>query len=204
MPAILIVDDHLLIRYGLRQILKHEYRQVIFGEAKTGPEAQIRLTKRRWDLVIFGIALASEDDFYTLQEIRYKYPFTPVLVLSTNNDSLSAMRAKNMGACGYISKSANHADHLKAVKSLLDGHEYFGDFSCGGAAVEKAPRHASLSTREYAVMMAFARGKRSGEIAAELKLSIKTVSTYKSRLLNKLMLSSTADLIRYVIDQRLS
>jgi len=205
MPSILIVDDHLLIRYGLRQMLSHEYRGLVIGEAKSAEEAEIWLAKRpSWDLVILALALPGQDGFYVLQEIRHRYVSTRVLVLTMHADPHYALRARQMGASGYVCKSASRGDLLKAVKSVLAGKEYFGDFSSRGTVSEIVPRHACLSTREYAVMLAFAEGKRASEIASELNLSAKTVSTYKRRLLNKLELHSTADLVRYVIDQRLS
>lgn len=202
MPSILIVDDHLLVRQGLKQMLGQEFRGLVFGEAKTSGEAATRLARQPWDLVILGIALPGKDGFYVLQEIRRKCPSTRALVVSMYADPQYVARARQMGASGYVSKSAGRAELLRAFKAVLAGKEYFRDPI--GTVAGTEPRHAGLSTREHAVMLAFAAGKRATEIAADLHLSVKTVSTYKRRVLDKLKLGSTADLVRYVIDQRLS
>ena len=115
-----------------------------------------------------------------------------------------SLRAQQMGASGYICKNASRADLLRAFKSVLAGKKYFDDQLSAGTGGKTVPKHADLSTREYRVMLAFAAGERASEIAGELNLSVKTISTYKRRLLDKLELHSTADLVRYVIDNRLS
>jgi len=204
MPSVLIVDDHLLFRQGLKQMLSQEYRGLAFGEAKTSDEAAALLARQPWDLVILDIAIPSKDGFYVLQEIRRRHPYTRVLVLTMHADSEYSLRAQQMGASGYICKNASRADLLRAFKSVLAGKKYFDDQLSAGTGGKTVPKHADLSTREYRVMLAFAAGKRASEIAGELNLSVKTISTYKRRLLDKLELHSTADLVRYVIDNRLS
>jgi DNA-binding NarL/FixJ family response regulator len=204
MPSVLIVDDHLLVRQGLKHMLNQEYRGLVFGEAKSSAEAMTFLARRRWDIVTLDVSMPGQDGFYVLQEIRRRYPATRVLVLSVHADPQYAARARQMRASGYICKNAGRAEVLKAFKRLLNGEEHF-DGSLSLPAVSSAvSRPPALSKREHAVMLAFAAGKRTGEIAAELNLSAKTVSTYKRRLLDKLGLRSTADLVRYAIDQRLS
>jgi DNA-binding NarL/FixJ family response regulator len=204
MPSVLIVDDHLLVRQGLKQMLSQEYRGLVFGEAKSSDEAAVRLARQPWDLVILDIAIPSKDGFYVLQDIRCRHPSTRVLVLSVHADPQYAARAEQLGASGYVCKNAGRADLLRAFKSVLAGKRYFADLLSPGTLAETVPGHACLSTREYEIMLAFAAGKRPGEIAAELDLSAKTVSTYKRRVLNKLGLKSTAHLVRYVIDHKLS
>ena len=115
-----------------------------------------------------------------------------------------SVRAQQMGAYGYVYKNASRADLFKAFKSVLGGKKYFVDPLVPQKTVEAVARHADLSNRECGVMLAFAAGRRVNEIAADLNLSVKTVSTYKRRLLDKLELHSTADLVRYVIDNQLS
>jgi DNA-binding NarL/FixJ family response regulator len=198
MPSILIVDDQTLARQGLKQMLRHEFRDLVSSEAQTADEALICLARQPCDIVILEVAIAGQCGFGILKQIRSLYPSTRVLVLSTDAEPQSAIRAKQMGASGYVCKSASRADHLKALKGVLAGGEYFGDFSA-----EIMPKHACLSVREYTVMLAFAEGKRMGAIASDLNLSVKTVSTYKRRLLDKLELDTTAELVRYVLDRRL-
>jgi DNA-binding NarL/FixJ family response regulator len=202
MPSVLIVDDHLLIRSGLRQLLSQEYRGLVIREAATAEEAETWLAKRHWDLVILAVALPDKDGFYVLQEIRRCKASTRALLLSMDTEPENVIRARQMGASGYVAKNAARADLLKAIQTVLAGREYFQGFTFTGPEAE--PRHDELSTRERGILLALAAGKRTGEIAAELNLSVTAVSTYKRRVLNKLGLHSTADLVRYAIDHRLS
>src|ERR1019366_5297838 len=153
--SILIVDDHLLLRQGLKQVLSHEFRDLAFGEAKSSHEAIAHIHLQPWRLVILDIGLPDSDGFVVLQEVRARRPETAVLMLSMHADSLYAARSLRLGAAG------------------------------------------DLSDQECKVMLLIADGRRTGEIAAELNLSAKTVSTYKLRVLNKLGLTSTSDLVRY-------
>jgi DNA-binding NarL/FixJ family response regulator len=201
--SILIVDDHLLIRLGLRQLLSDEYRDVVFGESGTAEEALLQVKAQMWDLVVLAISL--QDGFSVLRDVHARCPQTAVLVLSTYADSLHTARSLQLGASGYVSKSACRSDLLKAVRRVLAGHEHFAESGRQGVDIPRsAALHANLSAQEYTVLMALAAGSCTGKLAAELNLSGKTVSTYKRRVLNKLGLESTADLVRYVIDHKLS
>jgi DNA-binding NarL/FixJ family response regulator len=204
--SVLIVDDHLLLRQGVKQLLNTEYRDLAFGEAKNAEQAVVQFHAHPWRLVILDIGLPGKDGFSVLQEIRARRPQTPVLMLSMHADSLYAARSRLLGAAGYVSKSSGRSTLLKAVKSVLAGQKCFSDPIRLGAVGTPTPvaLHASLSTQESKVLLAIAAGARTGEIAAQLKLSAKTVSTYKGRVLNKLGLTSTAGLVRYVIDHHLA
>src|ERR1022692_4411054 len=125
MPSVLIVDDHLLIRQGLKQMLSQEYRDLVVGEAGSSDEAAARLAKRPWDIVTLDIAIPGKDGFYVLQEVRRRHPSTRVLVLSVHADPQYAVRARQLGASGYVSKNAGRAELLKAFTSVLAGKEYF-------------------------------------------------------------------------------
>jgi two-component system invasion response regulator UvrY len=201
---VLIVDDHLLVRNGLKHVLSEEYRGVVFGEARTADEALAQLAKPPWDLVVLDISMPGQDGFYVLQETLLRLPGTRVLMLSIHADPPYAARALQMGASGYVCKDAGRSDLLKAVKNVLAGKKHFDESLPSNSDALTTTGHARLSAREYKVLLAFAAGKRTGEIAAELNLNIKTISTYKRRLLDKLHLKSTADLVHYVIDHRLS
>jgi len=126
-----------------------------------------------------------------------------VLILSSHADSEYVLRAWQLGASGYLGKSAGRAELLRAVKSVCAGEKYFPRLPPHVWAGETAPGHTRLSTREYGVMLAFVAGKSPREMAAEFNLSVKTISTFKRRLLNKLGLRSIADLVRYAIDHNL-
>ena len=204
--SILIVDDHLLIRLGLKQVLGHEFRDAVFGEAETAEEVLARIKAQPWHLVILDVSLPDDDDgFSVLREICARRPQAAVLVLGMHPDSEYAARCLQLGAAGYISKSSGRSDLLKAVGDVLDGKKHFSESVRREARSQRsAGLHADLSAQEYKVLLALAAGRRTGEVAAELNLSAKTVSTYKRRVLNKLGLESTAGLVRYVIDHRLS
>jgi DNA-binding NarL/FixJ family response regulator len=202
---ILIVDDHLLVRQGLKQLLNDEYRDIVFGEAESAEEALAQIKAQPWRLVILDVGLPNADGFSVLREIRTHRPQALVLMLSLHADSLYATRSLQLGAMGYISKSSSRSELLKAVRSVLDGRKYYSESVW--REVNKAgsvPKNADLSVQESKVLLALAEGRRIGEVAADLKLSPKTVSTYKRRILDKLALQSTADLVRYVIDHKLS
>jgi DNA-binding NarL/FixJ family response regulator len=203
--AILIVDDHLLVRQGLRQVLSQEFRDIVVAEAGTAEEALDRVKSRPWGLVILDIGLPDGDGFSVLREIRALGRRTAVLMLSMYTDSLYASRSSQLGAAGYISKTSSRSDLVKAVRNVLEGRRHFAESTCRGVG-SPGPivRHKSLSAQEWKVLLALAAGRGAGEIAADWDLSVKTVSTYKRRVLNKLGLKSTVDLVRYVIDNRLS
>ena len=203
--SILIVDDHLLVRQGLKQLLSHEFRDIAFGEVRTAEEALAQIKARPWRLVILDIGLPDQDGFFVLREIRAHRPETVTLVLSMNPDSLYALRSLQLGAAGYVSKSSGRSDLLKAIRTVLDGKQYFSEAIRKGVEDPRSVSpHTDLSAQECKVMLAIAAGKRTSEIAAEFGVSDKTISTYKRRTLNKLGLKTTSDLVRYVIENNLS
>lgn len=202
MLSILIIDDHAVVRQGLRHMLGQEFRDLVFGEARTAAEALAALAKRSWSLVVLDIALADTEGFELLQQIRSLYPDRKVLVFSVHFEPEYATRAKRLGADGFVSKSASRADLIKAVRKVLDGGAYFRP---PVSVVEPAPAPPpDLSVREQRVLLALAAGRHIGTIATDMTISIKTVSTYKHRIFNKLGLTSTADLVRYAIDHHLT
>ncbi len=202
MPSVLILDDNLLVRVGLKQLLAHEFRGMVFGEAKSGEKAALRLASRLWNLVVINISVPGKDPFQMLQEIHAAYPSVRVLMLSANADPRYAMRAKRLRASGYVSTNSTRAQLLKAFHDVLSGKEHFSTSSRLGREGRNTPRSTDLSTLERGIMWACVAGTRMKKIAAELNLSVKTVSTYKRRLLNKLQLNSIAELVRYAIDHK--
>src|SRR5664280_809659 len=202
--SILIVDDHLLIRLGLKQLLGNEFRNVVFGEGETAAQALVQIKAQPWRLVILDVSLPDDQDALSvLREVRANRPQTAVLVLGDGSPSQDATRSLQLGASGYISKSSGRSDLLKAVSNVLDGKKHFSESVRREARSQRsAALHADLSAQEYKVLLALAAGTRTGEVAAELNLSAKTVSSYKRRVLNKLGIESTAALVRYAIDNK--
>ena len=198
--SVLIVDADLLSREGLKRVLRQEYRNVEFGEARTADEALVRIKAQHWRLVILDTSLPDNDGFAVLQEFRRHRPETAVLMRSIDGDSVHGARSRELGAAGYISKSCGRSDLLKAFRSVLDGKDYFNK----SVTYHRPAVQANLSAQELRVFLALAAGSRPGEIASELSLSAKTVSTYKRRIMDKLDLKSIADLVRYQITNKLS
>ena len=211
MVSVLIIDDHPVVRRGLRQTLREEIRDAVFADARNAKEALLAVVKQPWDIVMLDIAMPDRDGFEILQDVRRQRPDIKVLILSVHADHRFADRAMQLGASGYISKDVSLSQLLKAVRQVLAGEKYLSrvksekQFAGPPALLGVGdPLYVALSPREHEIMLAVAAGKSIGEIAAILRLSAKTVSTYKCRVLNKLHVDSTAALTRYVIDHNLS
>jgi len=210
MMSILIVDDHEVVRRGLKQTFSDEWREIVFGEARSAREALLALAKRPWDLVIVDVGMPDRDGFEILQEMRRQRPEIKVLMLSVHSDHRYADRAMQLGARGYIAKDAALSEFVRGVRHVLAGKKYLSraiskKLAASPPSVQPDGQalHLALSARERETLLALAAGKGVGQIAAELQLNIKTVSTYKRRVLNKLQVNSTAELVRYVIDHGL-
>ena len=202
MPSVLIIDDDLLIRQGLRSLLEEEYGSVVFAEATVAEYAMAEVAKRKWDLIILDVSHPNKDGFSLLDRIRRRHPLAPVLVMDAHGDPRQARRAQKMGAAGFAGKDAAREDLSQAFRNVIEGRKHFGGFPEDSRML--SPDLKSLSPRESRVMLALASGKRTTDIAADLNLSIKTVCTYRRRILDKLMLESTADLVRHVLYNNLS
>jgi|ERR1022692_1958365 DNA-binding NarL/FixJ family response regulator len=209
MLSVLMIDDQAVVRYGLRKILSEEFHAIRFGEARTVAGALREVARHRWDVVTLAMSIGDEDGFSLLREIRRRHPEAKVLVVSFHQEPSYVRNALQLGALGYIPKNASRAQLIRAIRAVHAGKQYL----CPSLrekveaqpvrAIEPTPLQKPLSVREQSVMQALACGEKTGEIAAGLNLSAKTISTYKRRLLNKLGLQSTADLVRYVIEHRL-
>jgi DNA-binding NarL/FixJ family response regulator len=208
MPAILLVDDHTVVRQGLKQILAEEFETVAFGEAQNGEEALVQVSKRRWDVVMLDVSLPARNGLEVLQDIRDKYPGLPVLLLSVHPEQQYAVRALKSGAAGYITKDAPRQELVKAIRKAISGGKYVSASlaealaSSLGNGLTNSPEEL-LSNREYEVMRALASGGRIKEIAQNLGLSVKTVSTYRRRLLDKMKMVTNAELTRYAMEHDL-
>jgi DNA-binding NarL/FixJ family response regulator len=208
MLSVLVVDDHFVARHGLKQALREEFRDIAFGEAATAAEALIEIAKQRWAVIILDISIPATSGFQVLEEIRKKSSTARVLVLSVHSEPQYAARAFRLGALAYVTKDAGRAEILAAFRSVLAGRKYV---SASLARRLKAQSEAAydvgpevLSSRERTVLLALAAGKRVTEIAKELNLDARTVTTYRRRILNKLHLHTVADIVRYVMDHQIS
>ena len=195
MVWVLIVEDHFLVREGLKQLISHDYPAARFGEAATVRQALLLLPERPWNLVLLDIGLPDGDGLSVLERARRDRPESPVLIVTGHSGQLFAEQAREMGAAGFVRKSAEGVELGRAIHSVLAGSEYFTRRSDTAKSA-----HSLLSPQEFKVMLAIAAGKRPSDIAREADLSTKTISTYKRRVFAKLGLKSTAELIRFISD----
>jgi DNA-binding NarL/FixJ family response regulator len=203
MPRILVVDDHPVVREGIGRVLTSALPQVVLGDAEGATDARARMRREPWDLVILDITLGRDDGIHELQWMRESYPSVPVLIVSMHPPEQFASRTAQEGAAGYVSKDSPPHELARAVGCVLAGGTYAPmprDDAARGAA---RPPHHLLSDREYQVLRMIGQGRTVTEIAVELSISVKTVSTYRGRILDKMNMRTSAELMRYVIAQRL-
>jgi two-component system invasion response regulator UvrY len=205
---ILVVDDHAIFREGLKRILSEEFHAASFGEAGNATEALDQIWKHKWDVVLLDIAMHGRTGLDVLKEIRSSGSGTPVLILSGHPEDQYAVRVLKAGAAGYLTKESASRELCQAVKKLLNGGKYITAGVAEHLASELQSRgndpHEALSNREYQVMLLIAAGKVPKEIGQELSLSPKTISTYRSRILEKLKVRNNAEIMRYVMDRKLA
>ncbi len=208
MIKVLIADDHPIVRQGLRQILAGTADMVVAGEAVNGQEALEQVQAGEWDVLVLDITLPDRSGFDILKEVKREQPHLPVLMLSIHAEEQFAVHLLKAGASGYLTKENAPDELVKAIRKVMDGGKYISPglaetLAFGLDAASDQPRHETLSDREFQVMQLMASGKTPMEIAEVLSLSAKTVSTYRTRLLEKLNLKTNAELIRYAIEHGL-
>jgi len=201
---ILLVDDHPVVRYGIRQIVLDGLKSVSIGEASDAAHAMANIRASSWDVVVLDVTLPGASGLDVLKEIRRDYPDLPVLVLSMHPAAQFARRALAAGASGYLTKDSAPTELVTAIEEIRNGRRYLGArrLALDDRAAPSAP-HDALSDREYQVLRMLGSGQKVSEIAGALGLSVKTVSTYRIRLLDKLQMRSNAELMRYAIENRL-
>ena len=204
---ILIVDDHAVVRRGLREILVEEFPGVHVGEAASVAEAVGMTRAGRWDLVILDLNLPGGSGLDALKEIKQLQPRLPVLVLSIYPEDQYAVRVLEAGASGYLTKEMAPAGLVEAARKSIAGGRYVSPALAERLALRLAPGrrdapHETLSDREFQVLRMIASGRTVGQIAQELGLSVKTVSTYRTRLPDKMGLKNNAELTRYAFANR--
>jgi two-component system invasion response regulator UvrY len=202
---VLLVDDHPVIRQGIRRILTNAFTDLDVAEAETGEQAIALCATDIWDLVVLDLSLPGLSGLEVIRDIRLVQPHARILVVSVHPPHQFARRALSVGAVAYLEQSAAPEEMVKAVTEVLAGRSYVttpaSDGPRGRAA--RGLQHERLSDREYQVLRMLGVGKTVSEIAAELALSVKTVSTYRTRVLEKMDLRTTAELMHYVINQGL-
>ena len=205
---ILVIDDHEIVRRGVKQILEEVFPHVEVGEADTGQNGIAAVRQEPWDLAIVDISLPDQSGLELLCELHSTAPQLPLMVLSLHPEEQYAVRAFRAGAMAYLTKQTAPEELARAVKQVLTGRMYvtasLGERMAGSLSKNStSPVHHTLSEREFEVLVLLAQGQSVKHIAQSLALSIKTVSTYRARLLDKLQLSTTAELIRYALDHHL-
>lgn len=204
MKRILIVDDHPIVRDGLKQILADTEDLVVGAEASSADDALALVRDSEWDLVVLDITLPGRTGIDLLRDLKRERPLLPVLMLSIHPEDELGVRAVKAGASGYLSKECAADDLVHAIQLIVGGSKYISR-SLAERLIEEIqrdtnkPPHESLSDREYEVMALIASGKSMKEVAAALSLSKSTVSTYRLRVLEKLKAKSNAEITRYAL-----
>jgi len=205
---ILLTDDHAVVRRGLRQILAAEFKKAEFGEASNAQEAIKKLGEEPWDIAVLDVTMPGRGGLEVLKEIKQTRPKLPVLMLSMHPEDQFAVRLLKAGASGYMNKESAPEELVGAVKKLLSGGRYVSPALAEKMAsylaldVQTTP-HERLSDREFLVLRLIASGKPVGAIARELSLSVKTISTYRTRILEKTGMTNNAELTHYALQNHL-
>jgi two-component system, NarL family, invasion response regulator UvrY len=209
MIRVLIADDHAIVRKGFLQIVNETPDMRVVGEAANGQEVLEKVREMDCDVLVLDISMPRFSGLESLREIRYLRPDLPVLILSMHSEDQYAIRSLKAGAAGYLNKETAVDELVTAIRKVVSGGKYLSVSAAEKIALEignssdKAP-HERLSNREYSVLLMIGSGKSISDIADELSLSVKTVSTYRTRILEKMNMNTNADLIRYVIENSLS
>jgi len=208
MIKVLIADDHPIVRKGLKQILQDTVDIAVIGEASTGPEALQKVLEQDFDIVLLDISMPGRSGLEVLNELKNLKPHLQVLILSIYPEAQYAVRALKSQAAGYLTKASAPEELITAIRKVAQGGKYVSAALAEKLAFEvtgdpsKLP-HETLSDREYQVLCLIAAGKTVTEIGKELALSLKTVSTYRARILEKMNLKNNAEIVRYALQQRL-
>jgi DNA-binding NarL/FixJ family response regulator len=209
MIRVLIVDDHAVVRRGVKQIVGQESDMTVIGEARNAEEMLAFVRRQDCDVVVEDISMPGRSGLEALQELKREHPKLQVLVLSVHPEERYAVRALRLGAAGYVTKDSAAEELVQAIRKVMSGGRYLSsnlattlvnNLTAGAGS----PRHEVLSARERQVLCLVGSGRSVAEIAQDLALSIKTVGTYRTRILEKLQMRTTADLIHYAVTNRLA
>src|SRR5687768_5359209 len=204
MPRVLIVDDHPVVREGVGRVLAAAIPDVEIGDADGGGQAMALMQNSAWDVVLLDLTLTGDDGTVLLRRLRQAYPHVPVVIISMHPAEQFARRVLQAGAAGYVFKGSAPEEIVLAVQTVLAGGRYSTDPAVAPPAGDAARLpHELLSDREYQVLRMIGQGRTVSEIAADLSLSVKTISTYRARILEKMGIRTSAELMRYVIAHKL-
>jgi two-component system invasion response regulator UvrY len=208
MTRILIADDHTIVRRGLKQILSEESDLEVTAESSTGQQTLERVADECFDVVVLDISMPGRSGLDTLIDLKRDHPDLPVLVLSMHPEEQYAVRALKFGASGYLTKESAANKLVEAIRTVAMGHKYITSEIAERLTMElghdrERPIHEVLSNREFEVMRELSSGKTVKQIADQLCLSVKTISTYRTRVLEKLNMSTTAELTHYALKEGL-
>jgi len=207
MIRILVVDDHPIVRKGLKQVLKHISKNYLIDEADNSQDAICKAIKNDYELITLDISMPKGGGLDALEQIMKIKPYSKILMLSVYDESQYIMRSMKLGACGYLTKTSAADELESAIKEIRSGGKYLSP-SISDKIVQifdnlEKQKHENLTNREFQVFCFYAQGKATGDIASDLSLSPKTVTTYRSRLLNKLNLKNNYDIIKYAMKHNL-
>jgi two-component system invasion response regulator UvrY len=205
---VLIADDHPVVRRGLIEILVHHLEDVVCGEAENARQVLAEVQRHSWDLLILDITMPGRSGYDILGDLKQLQPKLPILVLSMHPEDQYAKRALTAGARGYLKKESAPEELIQAVRKLLAGGRYVSpalaeQFARDLHESEDRPVHETLSPREFEILVMIGSGKTVSQIAEELHLSVTTVSTYRARVLEKMQMATTAELMRYAFHNHL-
>ncbi|GAA4031336.1 response regulator transcription factor [Actimicrobium antarcticum] len=208
MIRILVVDDHAVVRAGVHYFVDDIPDMEIGGEAGTAEEAIRLIRAEEWDIVVLDIAMPDKSGVEVLKQIKREKPDLPVLILSMHPENRYAVQILRSGASGYVQKEALATELVNAIQTIMRGHKYISYAVAELLTMDpdintQKPLHETLSAREYEIFYKLSQGEGVTRIADELCLSVKTVSTYRARVLQKMNMTSNADIIYYAIKQNL-
>jgi len=209
MIRILIADDHDILRAGLKHILQDSGDIVVGGEASDGYQVLTQVRAEKWDAIVLDLSMPGKSGIELIKQIKGEFPRLPILILSMHKEDLYAVRALKAGASGYLCKDSAETLLVQAIRKIAGGGLFIDQAVAEKLAVEMltgatggAP-HSRLTDREYQIFLMVARGHGVTDISRQLNLSVKTVSTHKTRILEKMELANTAELIHYAIRHEL-
>lgn len=205
MTRILLIDDHPIVRLGVRRILSEHFNPVFIGEANDADSGTAQALSEEWDVVVLDITMPGAVGLDVLKHIRELRPLLPILVLSIHPANQFARRALHAGASGYLTKDSAPNELVGAIEDVKRGKRYVSDAvkATMTGARSRIATHETLSDREYQALRMLGSGRTVSEISEELGLSVKTVSTYRARVLQKLGMRTNAEMMRYVLENSL-